>query len=74
MNTKKTKPFVEIVTERIGDVVLASNIREATDEDIKQSEELHKQGKCPHNIVVDTELYMYDSRDCYTCGKGLGLV
>ncbi len=70
----KTKPFVEIVTERINGFVLASNIRDVTDDDIKQAEELHKQGKCPHNVVVDTLSYMYDFRECYTCGKGLGTV
>lgn len=70
----KTKPFVEIVSERIGRHVLASTIREVTDEDIKLAEELHKQGKCPHNVVVDDQLYMYDFRECFTCGQGLGTV
>ena len=70
----KTAPFVEIVTERIGDCVLASRIRDVTDKDIRRAERLHKQGKCPHNVVVDEVSWMYDFRECFTCGKGLGVV
>ena len=74
MKDKITEPFVEIVTERIGNHVLASNIRDATEEDILRDKQLHEQGKCPHNVVVDTLSWMYDFRSCYTCGKGLGTV
>lgn len=70
----ETEIFVETVTDRINQHILASTIRPATDEDIRQAQELHEQGKCPHNIVVDTELWLYDYRQCYTCGKGLGTV
>lgn len=72
--SNKTEPFVEIVIERIENYVLASKIRDATKKDIIRAEKLHKKGKCPHNVVVDTLGYMYDFRDCYTCGKGLGTV
>lgn len=71
---KTTEPFFEEVTERIGNVVIASKIRDATPKDIEKAAELHKKGKCPHNVVVDTLMYMYDARTCYTCGKGLGVV
>jgi hypothetical protein len=70
----KTKPFFEEVTERIGEHVLASKIRDATPEDIEKAKKLHKLGKCPHNIVFDTLGYMYDFRECFICGKGLGTV
>lgn len=71
---KKSEPFFEEVTERIGNCVLASKIRDATKEEIARAAEQHAAGKCPHNIVVDEYAYMYDFRSCFTCGKGLGTV
>ena len=67
-------PFVEIVKESFGDIVISSDLRDATEDDIKIAQELHDQGKCPHNICIDEEGWPYDYRFCYTCGKGKGLV
>lgn len=66
--------FVETVTDRIGHHVLASNIRQATMEDVKKAVELYKNGKCSHNIVADEQGWLYDFRSCFVCGKGLGTV
>lgn len=66
--------FYEHVTKRIGKVVIASTVREATDKEIKKAETLFKKGKCPHTIVYDEYRWPYWSRTCYTCGEGLGLV
>ncbi len=70
----KTTISVETVTDRIGEHVLASTVREANDEDIELAKHLHSLGKCPHNVVLDEEGWLYDFRSCYTCGKGLGTV
>lgn len=68
------KLFYEEVTEKIGDVILASKLREATNEDIVNSLHLHRKGKCPHTVVKDEKDWMYDVRSCAICGKGLGTV
>lgn len=67
-------PWYEEVLKQIDGHVLQSNIRVATVEEIEQAKELHKQGKCPHTIVIDEYGWLYDMRSCYTCGKGLGIV
>ena len=74
MNQNQTELFYEEVVERVGDTVIASNIRPATEEEIKNAEKLHKEGKCPHNIVKDKDGWPYDIRICATCGENLGLV
>ena len=71
---KETEPFFEEVTDRIGEVVLASKVRDATEEDIKKEMENHKNGNCQHTIVKDELGWMYDFRSCAICGKGLGTV
>jgi len=68
------KVFVEEVTERIGQCVLASKIRDATIEDIEKELENHKNGKCGHSIVEDAYGWLYDFRGCAICGQGLGTV
>lgn len=68
------KVFFEEVLEIIGDVVIQSNIREATSDEIVEAEILHKEGKCPHTIIYDESGYLYDYRICHTCGKSLGSV
>ena len=66
--------FYEEVTERSGGQAIMSNIREATQAEVKQAEDLHKLGKCPHTIVEDEEGFAFDIRHCVTCGAGLGLI
>lgn len=70
----KSEPFFETVTDRFCGQILTSVIRKATEEDILSAELLHKQGNCPHNIIVDEHFYMYDARKCFTCGAGLGII
>lgn len=72
MNSKQ--PFCEVVTEKIGDIIIASDVRPATVVEINNAEMLHKEGKCPHNIVYDERGWMYDFRYCFTCGRGLGVI
>ena len=69
-----TSVFYEEVTERIGNVVIASNIHPAIQLEIDDALHLHKKGKCPHTIVKDEEGWPYDIRLCVTCGENLGLV
>jgi len=68
------KPYVEIVKEKFASVIIGSDIRPATKDDIKKANKLHKQGKCPHNIIIDEHSWLYDYRSCFTCGEGLGTV
>ena len=68
------KFYVETVTERVGQHVLASTIRPATQEDIDACRKLHEAGACPHNIVQDEAGWLYDYRSCGVCGAGLGTV
>lgn len=65
---------VETVTERIGGHILASTVRPATEEDVRIAREEHARGECKHNVVEDTSGWLYDTRSCYICGKGLGTV
>lgn len=66
--------FFENVTSRIGEHIISSDVRPATEEEIKKAELLNIDGKCPHNIVYDESGWLYDERHCATCGKGLGLI
>ena len=66
--------FYEEILSRRGDQVLMSNIYPATKKQIKDTQKLHQQGKCPHVIVRDEKGWPYDIRKCFTCGKDLGLV
>lgn len=79
MKLKTTKDslemvFIETVTERIGNHILASTIRPATEEDVRIAREEHARGECKHNVVEDESGQLYDTRSCYICGKGLGTV
>ena len=66
--------YIEIVRERVGDYILASDIREATAEEIAEAKRKHENGKCDHSIVIDTPGWMYDIRHCAICGTGLGAI
>jgi hypothetical protein len=72
--TKERKIFFEDVIEKIGHIVIQSNVREATSDEIINAERLHKEGNCPHNIVYDESGWPYDFRMCHTCGASLGTV
>lgn len=74
MNKITKTPYFEEVIECVNGIITASNIRLATQEEIEKAESLHKEGKCPHNIVYDVYGWMYDFRMCYTCGGSLGTV
>lgn len=70
----KRKVFFEEVIEKVAGIVVQSNIREATGDEIVEAEILHKEGKCPHTIVYDEYGPIYDFRICHTCGQSLGTV
>lgn len=55
--------------------VIASKIREATDEEVEAAKVLYNEKKiCDHSYVVDETTWMYDFRTCAICGIGLGTV
>lgn len=66
--------FVEEVIEAIDGVVIQSNLRPATMEDITLAEMAKQNGDCPHNIIKNTTTWLYDIRSCATCGAGLGII
>ena len=67
--------FIEVVTERIGDTVVASTVREATQNEVQQARIMHDSyGECNHSVIRDEPGFMYDFRYCAICGKGLGTV
>ena len=66
--------FVETPTERFCGHVVCSKIRPATQKDLDAAEALHKLGTCQHKVVFDVPGWMYDTRVCYTCSKGLGTI
>ena len=66
--------WVEEVTETVGGHIVASSVRKATSEEIESAEKLHADGKCPHTIIADEDLWPYYLRRCVTCRKDLGLI
>ena len=66
--------FVEEVTTKIGDHILTSTVRKATQKDVDEAMAKKNKGRCPHNIIKDQKTYLYDIRECALCGKGLGLI
>lgn len=73
-NVDKRPLFFEHIKEMIGEHVVASYVRVATEEEISVAKAMHEQGICPHTIVVDQEGWPYDTRSCAICGKGLGAI
>lgn len=73
-HTTTSVPFFENVTERIGEQIIASTVRPATEEEIAEAQSLHKEGRCPHTIIKDTAGWLYDERYCVTCDKFLGFI
>lgn len=55
-------------------LVVQSNIRKPTFNEIRDCWLKAKSGKCPHTIIKDEAAYMYDIRSCAVCGQGLGVV
>jgi len=71
---KNKQLFKETVTERSGHLVIASNICIATEKEITDEEELHKQGQCTGSIVYDEDCWPYYIRLCGICNRSLGTV
>ena len=46
---KKNKVYFEKVKEKICNIVISSEITEATPSQIQEAVALHQKGKCPHN-------------------------
>lgn len=72
---KEVDCFIETVTERCRDVVMCSEVSEATEKDIK----LFKKTPCDHKnqdkqLVYDDLGCIYDLRYCVVCGCSLGTV
>lgn len=68
------KIYIEQATEKIGDFIIASEVREATEVEISQAKAAYAKGLCSHNIVVDEDCWPYYVRSCAICGEGLGTV
>lgn len=70
--------YIEIVTQQIEGLVLESEVRLATEEEILEAKEKFKNGNCSCNttkrLIVDQKAFIYDYRTCALCGKGLGIV
>ena len=66
--------WFEKVREKIGHVVLASDCLEVTEERLDDNLKLFYAGKCPHEIIEDEDMWLYDVRSCAICGQGLGTV
>lgn len=67
--------YVEDVTSRIGEHVVASTCREATLDEVERAVARHAEsGECEHNLFTDDSGYMYDVRSCAICGRGLGAI
>jgi hypothetical protein len=60
--------------ELFGGCIVQSTLRVATDNEVREAQKLHEQGKCSHNIVRDKPGWLYDYRYCVTCGQGLGAI
>ena len=67
-----SKLFYEKVTERSGELVLASTVSPATSKQIERARKLHAKGKCDHAIIKDMDGWPYDIRYCAICKKYLG--
>ena len=71
----KHKLFVETILEGDADYIIRSNVRFATNKEIREARQVYKTTKkCKHNIVYDVSGWMYDERACGICGRGLGLI
>lgn len=66
--------YKENVTERYGDIIIASAYAPATQNEINLAQKQYKDGKCLHEIFYDEPGWLYDSRWCAICGKSLGLI
>ena len=69
------KYFREVVTERVGPIVIASDIIPVTEDKVlKAKAEFMCSGLCDHSLIYDEKGWLYDFRMCAVCGKGLGTV
>lgn len=75
MSSISGTPHVEVVTSRMGNVILASTVKPASEQDIQEAkEQFANTGKCDHRIVVDEDCWPYSVRSCYICNAGLGVL
>lgn len=68
------KLWVEIQHRSSSGCLIKTTLREATSEDIEYANYEHSRGKCSHSVCYDESGWLYDTRICATCGRGLGLV
>lgn len=71
---KSPKLFVEEVTERYGEAIIASTVRPATDEEITECKARHAEGECPHTVIYDIDCWPYYERLCGVCGAHRGFI
>ncbi len=72
--SENKKYYFEEVTERIGDTVIASTVREATEKEIETAILLYEIGVCQHKIIYDVKDWPYDMRYCGICEAFIGLI
>lgn len=69
------KCFREVVTERVGPVVIASDVIPVTEDEVLNAKaDFISSGLCDHSLIYDEEDWLFDFRMCAVCGKGLGTV
>lgn len=66
--------WVEIPTIKMGEHIIASTARQATENEISDCRELHSAGKCPHSVFIDKPAYMYDLRHCAICDRFIAFI
>ncbi|MCK9442006.1 MAG: hypothetical protein M0Q13_11370 [Methanothrix sp.] len=74
-NGKEEDVFIEIIKERLGHIILSSDIKEPTEEEIQ----LFLKNNCDHinckqQLVYDRDGWPYINRYCAVCNKYLGCV
>lgn len=68
------KLYREIVTEQMGEHILASTFREATKAEINETQQSFQKGICNHGVFYDKSEWMYDIRKCGACHKTIGFI
>lgn len=75
MSNAHVLPYVETVSVRMGNIILASTVKPASEQDVQMAKERYAcTGRCDHSIVVDEDCWPYYIRSCHICNEGLGLI